>query len=162
MADAGKKFALQLEAFAKKAGERANAAVREIIIALDENLVKRSPVGNRELWAANIKRAEKGLPPLPVGYVGGHFRHSWQYGNWGGSGIPMNELEGTANDSVERVTAQLAGVPDMATKHILINNTPYAMELERGHSGQAPEGIVGLAVVEFTQIVAEAVAKAKE
>jgi len=158
---AGNKFTLQLGAFVNAYRARAYDVVREVVIEVAKNLEKASPVGNRELWAANIKRKARGLPPLPEGYVGGTFRHNWQYGN-DLSGVPTGVLVGTENDSVERISAQIPAVGAANMKHTLINNTAYALELERGHSGQAPQGMVGLAVVEFQDAVDKAAAKVRK
>ena len=154
-------FSLQLKAFAEKAATNADVAVKGIVIEVAANLDSRSPVGKRELWAANIERASRGLPPLPAGYIGGRFRGNWQYGNYEGAGIPVGELDNIDPTGEATQAALAAAIPDKAAglRHVLINNVPYAMALERGHSGQAPEGIVGLAVVEFQDAVDKAVAK---
>jgi hypothetical protein len=39
----------------------------------------------------------------------------------------------------------------------IVNNLPYAIPLEYGHSSQAPQGMVRLAAIEFQQLVDEAV-----
>ena len=142
-------FALDLSKFAEKAMARADEAVRRIVIGVAANIDKRSPVGDGNLWKS----------PPPKGYIGGRFRGSWMYGNYEGAGIPMNE--GDIDPSGQAAQAAIvAAIPDKAAgiRHVIINNVPYAQELERGHSTQAPQGIVGLAVVEFQQTVDEAVA----
>jgi len=146
-------FSLDLKKFSEKFAAVADAAVKEIVIGVAANIDKRSPVGDATLWAS----------PPPKGYVGGRFRGSWSYGNYSGAGIPMGET-GNIDPSGEATQAAIAAaIPDKAAgiRHVIINNVPYAMALERGHSTQAPQGIVGLAVVEFQQTVDEAVAKAK-
>jgi hypothetical protein len=151
-------FALDLSKFAAKAMGRADEAVKRIVLNVAANLDKRSPVGNPDLWQS----------PPPKGYVGGRFRGNWQYGNYAGAGIPMNET-GKIDPSGEATQGAIAAaIPDKAAgiRHVLINNVPYAMVLERGRvqgppasgSYQAPSGMVGLAVVEFQQSVDEAVA----
>lgn len=144
-------FALDLSKFATKAMERADEAVRRIVIGVAVNIDKRSPVGNPELWQS----------PPPKGYTGGRFRGNWQYGNYAGAGIPMSET-GVIDPSGEDTQGVIAAaIPNKAAgiRHILINNVPYAMALERGHSTQAPSGMVGLAIVEFQQSVDDAVAE---
>ena len=143
-------FDLDLSKFAAKAMDRADEAVKRIVIGVAANIDKRSPVGNPDLWQN----------PPPKGYVGGRFRGNWQYGNHAGAGIPMGETGNIDPGGESTQAAIVAAIPDKAAgiRHVLINNVPYAMELERGHSTQAPQGIVGLAVVEFQQTVDAAVA----
>lgn len=47
-------FALSLAVFAAKAGEAIDASLREIIIEVGTSLIKMSPVGKPEIWAANV------------------------------------------------------------------------------------------------------------
>lgn len=158
-------FTLDLSKFAEKAMAAADAAVKEIVMDVAANIDSRSPVGKRELWAVNVDRASRELPPLPENYAGGRFRGNWQYGNYAGAGIPVGETGRIDPEGKETQAALAAAIPDKAAgiRHVLINNVPYAMELERGHSKvQAPNGMVGLAVVEFQQTVDAAVAKLKK
>lgn len=143
------KFGLDLKAFADKTNARANACVRGIVFAVDRSLVEKSPVGNPELWARPGN--------APPGYVGGRFRANWQYGE---NEAPEGELfepnagsYPNADETIERETskveAQAAG-----KKHFLVNNLPYAMAIEEGHSTkQAPAGVVAITVIEFEPIV---------
>jgi hypothetical protein len=140
-------FGLDLKAFADSTNEKANAAVRQIIIGVDEALVERSPVGNPTLW--------KHL--APPGYVGGRFRANWQYAEREApGGMLWTPIVGPfpAKNEID-VAAEGGG-----KIHYLVNNLPYAQALEDGHSTQAPPaGIVSLTVIEFEPIVKEAVAK---
>lgn len=47
-------FALSLAEFAAQTSEAIDASVREIIIELGSSLIRMSPVGNPEIWAANV------------------------------------------------------------------------------------------------------------
>ncbi|MFK3971180.1 hypothetical protein ACI2KS_10685 [Pseudomonas sp. NPDC087358] len=51
-------FALSLAQFGEGAKEAINASMREIIIELGSSVIRMSPVGNPEIWAANIKHRE--------------------------------------------------------------------------------------------------------
>lgn len=144
-------FALDLQAFADATNEKANAAVRGIVLGVDEALVEKSPVGNPSLWAPGTS--------VPSGYVGGRFRANWQYGE---SQAPDGELwtpivgPFPEKNPIE-VEAKAGG-----KLHYLVNNLPYAQALEDGHSSkQAPAGVVGLTVIEFGPIVEAAVAELK-
>lgn len=142
-------FTLQLAAFAKKAGERMDQVVRKTVLDIGTRLVERSPVGDGTLWKH----------PPPPGYVGGRFRGNWQYGNLSGAGVPLAELPDIDPSGQASISRIASGVPENAAglRHILINNLPYAQALEDGWSKQAPSGMVGLTVLEFQQIVDDAV-----
>lgn len=157
-------FSLSVSQWAEKQKAGIDNAVRSVVIGLGTNLVYRSPVGNRELWAENIARAAKGLPPAPKGYVGGRFRANWQYGF---NACPSSELYEHsppahgypgAQDVVDGVAGKVK-IAAVAGIHYLTNNLPYAERLEDGSSTQAPAGMVSLAVVEFEGMLRAAVKK---
>lgn len=52
-------FALSLAQFAEKAKEAIDASLREIVIELGSSVIRMSPVGNPEIWAANVAHREK-------------------------------------------------------------------------------------------------------
>lgn len=144
-------FALQLQAFRDKAGAAANEAVGAIVYGLVSKVDAYSPVGDPKFWKGKA----------PAGYVGGHFRSNWQLT----IGSPsMAELPGT--DFGAALSRNLSTIPEEAAGLVfyLANNVPYAQRLEFDHwSRQTPTaGIVGLAMLEIDQIVANAVAGAKE
>lgn len=139
-------FALDLNAFADKYRAQADDAVGLIVVKVAEKLDLRSPVGDARYW--------KHKPPK--GYIGGHFRANWQLG----VGVrPTNEIKGVdrGGQALGRI---MAAVPEDAAGKVywLANNAPYAQRLEHGWSRQAPQGLVGLTVAEFQQIVRDAVA----
>lgn len=139
-------FGLDLKAFADNTNAKANAAVQKIVLAVDRKLVLRSPVGNALLWKHKA----------PPGYVGGRFRANWQYGeNVAPVGVLWPPIVGPYPDKNDiDVNAKAGG-----KIHYLVNNLPYAVALEDGHSTtQAPAGVVGITVLEFEPIVKEAVA----
>ena len=144
-------FSVNLVKWAEQAGEKASLVIKDVIVDITRRVDEKSPVGKREIWAANIKRAARGLPPLPKGYVGGHFRANWQLGV---DSRPTEEILGT--DFAAALSRNENSVPDDAMGHtyFLTNNCAYAMELERGHSSvQAPIGIVGITILEWQGIV---------
>lgn len=141
------KFSLALREFAYKAGDRANQACKEVMLEFSSRLILRSPVDT------------------------GRFRGNWFYS--------FAELTGriTQADLAEAARIFQGGDPSAATwpaelnglegmparvvggRHFITNNLPYAMALERGHSGQAPAGMVGITALEFSGIVDAAVRK---
>jgi hypothetical protein len=52
-------FAAQIQAFADQAQEAIDATLREIVIELGSSVIRMSPVGNPEIWAANVAHREK-------------------------------------------------------------------------------------------------------
>lgn len=181
-------FAAQIQAFAEQAKGAIDATVREIVIEVGGSVIRMSPVGNPELWAANKvareynaavaahnsslrddpdnltkggrlkagRRLNDGMDvKSPAGYVGGRFRGNWQF-----------TLETPAEGELDRVdpagTAALAELVAFANAMsagqtaYIVNNLPYAIPLEYGHSEQAPAGMVRVTLARFQQIVDEA------
>lgn len=139
-------FALDLQRFAEKTKEKADEAVGAIVVQVAARIDMRSPVGDASYWTS----------PPPPGYVGGRFRANWQLGV---DTIPAGELN-VVDPTGEATRGRIfATVPDDAAgkTYFLVNNLPYAHRLEDGYSRQAPQGMVGLTVVEFQQVVREAV-----
>lgn len=52
-------FALSLAQFAEQAKEAVDASLREVIIELGSSVIRMSPVGNPEIWAANVALRSK-------------------------------------------------------------------------------------------------------
>ena len=134
-------FSADLSKFChKEAPESLSKIVRGVVIEIADRVITRSPVGDATKWQ------QPGS--APAGYVGGHFRHNWQYGF---GSAPSTELGGTENDAKARIESQASRE---SGQHWIVNNTPYAERLELGWSGQAlPQGIVGLTELEFPEIV---------
>ena len=153
-------FSDEMRAFAKKTGGKLEDVARDVVLSVGRKVVEMSPVGLRERWQVNIIRAAKGLPLTPKGYVGGHFRVNWQHG----FGAPaIGEIDGTDNAgsaTIARIRASIDSSPASGV-HFISNNTKYAQALENGHSTVAPEGMVGVTVILFQDIVTISVQKAK-
>ena len=145
-------FSANIAAYAKRTGQQIDNAVREVVLTCATLVDERSPVGQPEIWAANMKRAERGLPALPAGYLGGHFRANNQY-RFGA--VPSGEIEGedkSGSATMAKIEAQILTSP-AAGMHYIANNVPYAQALEDGHSTQAPQGIYGLAAIDAANAV---------
>lgn len=202
-------FALSLAEFAAQATEAIDASLREIIIEVGSSIIRMSPVGNPEIWAANVahrsantqaaddydfkvavrntvinltdsnftkagnlKHGVKYAKPLTKterdqnfnvnglvagkDYVGGRFRGNWNFS----IGYPDNSFRIHPDPTGEAATARLVNgaiefkAGDTA---FIVNNLPYAIPLEFGHSTQAPGGMVRITVARFQQIVQEAI-----
>lgn len=139
-------FALQLREFARKAGRNADLVVAKVVLDVGTSLVMKSPVGDADYW----------LSPAPPGYVGGRFRANWQHGE---ERINTTTTEETDQSGADTVGKLAASIPNDASGkvHYLTNALAYGPRLEEGWSRQAPNGMVGLTVIEFQSYVAKAV-----
>ena len=202
-------FALSLAEFAQQATEAIDASLREIIIEIGSSVIRMSPVGNPEIWAANVsyrqantraaddydfkvavrntvinltdsnftkagnlKRGVKYAKPLTKterdqnfnvnglvagqDYVGGRFRGNWNFS----IGSPDNSFRIKPDPTGEATTTRLvSGALEFKAGQtaFIVNNLPYAIPLEFGHSTQAPGGMVRITVARFQQIVLEAI-----
>ena len=168
---AGKSFSLQVAEFIAKAKENADSTVRETLFEMDKKIVERSPVGDTKKWLSlrpysTWKRGKKSgkvktMLKGPAGYVGGRFRSNWQLS----VDVPAaGVLSLAAPDVAAAIAAHGAVLKGAKAGHIyyLVNNLPYAIPLENGHSKQAPIGMVGITVMEFQSIVNEVVAGIKK
>jgi hypothetical protein len=130
-------FELRLREIANRAGDRADQFVRGVMFELSARFIVRSPVDT------------------------GRFRGNWFYS----FGARSTRTTGADVEAAAQIyqgggggySAEVNGLREMPTQHLagvhfITNNLPYAWPLERGHSGQAPQGIVGLTVLEFASI----------
>lgn len=140
-------FTLDLKQFSEKAARRADDIVGAVVVKIAQRLDLRSPVGDASYW--------KSKPPK--GYVGGRFRGNWQMKI---GAAPVGETGRIDKTGAATLGAIIAEVPEQAAGRVyyIANNVPYAQRIEEGWSRQAPQGLVGLTVVEFQDIVAAAAA----
>lgn len=121
-----------------KAFDKANTIVKETIETFGGRLVNEwTPLGDPLLWKA----------PPPADYRPGNLQSSWFY-----SANQPSTRESTAVDirqirDFDKIPASALGI-----RHYLSNNAPHALPIERGHSSQAPAGILWSAM-EFEPIV---------
>ncbi|WP_283184127.1 hypothetical protein [Pseudomonas svalbardensis] len=202
-------FALSLAEFAAKATEAIDASLREIIIEVGSSVIRMSPVGNPEIWAANVahragnkaladayddhvevrnvitaltpsnftkagklKRNVKYAKPLTKterdqnfnvnglvagkDYVGGRFRANWHLSIDVVENVTFDEVDPSGQETIAALVSAVSDFTAGQTAY-LINNLPYAIPLEFGHSNQAPGGMVRITVARFQQIVQEAI-----
>ncbi len=135
-------FAIDLQAFATKAGARADLVVKRVVAGVAESIIEMSPVGDGSYWKH----------PPPKGYVGGRFRANWDYGFNAPPGKQFDVVDKTAATSINRILSGFSGKPTVGI-HYIANNLPYAIRLENGWSRQAPAGMVGVTVLKFQAIV---------
>jgi hypothetical protein len=149
-------FSAQINAWIEKTKGDADKVVRYALVTLDGRLVQRSPVGDASYWQR----------PAPKGYAGGRFRGAWSVAEYAptsdGSGFDRTTAgdSGRIDKDGSATLAAHAGVIGAARAgkvYYLYNPLPYAKRIEEGWSRQAPVGLVALTVVEWNNIVENAV-----
>ncbi|MFJ7141263.1 hypothetical protein [Pseudomonas protegens] len=203
-------FAENIRQFAEQAQAGIDATFREIVIEIGSSVIRMSPVGNPEIWAANVahratntraaddydfkvsvrntlinldesnftkagklRRGVKYAKPLTKterdqnfnvnglvagkDYVGGRFRGNWQFSiDTPAEGV-LDQVDRSGNVSIAVLEAQVQGLTIGQTAYI-VNNLPYGVPLEYGHSKQVPPGgMVRTTLARFPQIVDEAI-----
>ncbi len=141
-------FTLTLKAATDRSAEDMNERVRGFILNAGERIVARSPVGDPTRWTSGFLKLMKSKGWISKGYVGGRFKANWRHGF---NAMATDELpfrDKTGSVAVRQIADSLNTHP-VSGIHYLYNNLPYAWSLERGHSKQAPTGVVGLTVVEL-------------
>jgi hypothetical protein len=130
-------FVLSISEFAEKAGDRADEAVRHLVL---------------EVWARIVKRS-----PVDLGI----FRASWFYA----AGIEGKQVSWPSYRTVVDGTLKTLPAPGpphiergaARVVHVIRNELSYARRLEYGWSSQAPGGFVRITLLEAPAIMADAV-----
>lgn len=131
-------------AFADLIDEEVVKRVRVITMALLNEVVLRSPVGNPSLWKN----------PPPPGYVGGRFRGSHIVSIGSPVYTVTNTVDPGGADTINRGMAVLSGL-EPYTQVFIQTNLPYAERIEIGHSKQALQGVYELAFVGVSEAYRE-------
>lgn len=115
--------------------------VRLAVLKVFANIIKRSPVRTGAYRASHaITNSEPGeTEGIEKGKVSGDEASAWFHSQAAG------EAEAVRRGEAWRWTIEDGTI-------YIFNNVPYALELEEGHSMQAPAGIYAMALSEFTQI----------
>jgi len=143
-------FSTDISAFVKKVEGNSDQVVRKTVMAITNEIIERSPVGDATYW--------KSKPP--AGYVGGHFRGSWMMGI---NRLPTEDpgtIDPSGNATLSRAAAE---IPRKAAGNVFYcaSNLPYSMRIEEGWSRQAPQGVVGLTVLRFQEFIRAALGELK-
>lgn len=202
-------FAENIRQFAEQAQAGLDATFREIVIEIGSSVIRMSPVGNPEIWAANVahratnsraadeydfkvavrntlinldesnftkagklKRGVKYAKPLTKterdqnfnvnglvagkDYVGGRFRGNWQFSIGAPAEGELDQVDPAGGVTLPKLRLQVEQLTIGQTAYI-VNNLPYAVPLEYGHSKQAPGGMVRITLARFQQIVDESI-----
>ncbi|MEC8039577.1 MAG: hypothetical protein VX083_15740 [Pseudomonadota bacterium] len=120
-------FAEDINRWAQRTEEKLDLAVQKIALDLFERVIMATPVDS------------------------GRARANWQVtiGTVPNGTLDLTDKTGQA--TISRATATAAGLKAGDVIY-LVNNLPYIQRLEDGYSGQAPAGMVGLAVQDFQEI----------
>lgn len=111
--------------------------LRGTCFSLSSKVIKRTPVGNPDLWES----------PPPHDYIGGTLRNAWRASVNAPSsevGTTPDEGAGMALGTVNEAVARLG----LGNTFYVANNMPYARRVEEGWSSQAPAGMVGITLAE--------------
>lgn len=124
-------FELDIARFVAKAKGNIDLVVRKVALDLFKRVIMKSPVDT------------------------GRFRGNWQVAieSIPAGTLALDDKGGTA--TIARVTAETLGLKAGQIIY-LVNNLPYAIGLEYGHSKQAPSGMVRLSVLEYGAVVTKA------
>jgi hypothetical protein len=133
-----REFNREIDDFAKKEVPEATVAFhKKIALTALDRVIKKSPVGNPDLW----KRPRKG-------YVGGRFRGNWQVEVNSYPEEPIDRIDPGGGATMAAGSIAIAGVKfgDIVW---LVNNVLYGERIEKGHSTQAPAGVVAVTLQEL-------------
>lgn len=121
-------FASEVNAWIAKTNTKTETVVRKIAVDVFGRVIMMSPVDT------------------------GRFRGNWQVAIGGpASGtLETTDKSGSATLSEAQTKALSMKVGDVI---YMVNNLPYALRLEYGHSGQAPSGMVRIVAAQFSGIV---------
>jgi hypothetical protein len=141
----------------------ANVDVRNVVISLTpSNYTKSGRLKKSVKYAKPLTKTERvqnfnvnGLV-AGKGYIGGRFRANWQFQAGSPASGEVDAVDPSGNKTLSVIRAGIQSLKIGETAY-LVNNLPYAIPLEYGHSSIAPSGMVGTTVSEFQQIVLEAV-----
>lgn len=125
-------FALDLAKFAQQAQEAIDETLQEVVIELGNSLIRMSPVDT------------------------GRFRGNWQFSIGTPAGGSLDTTDPSGNEASARIVGDSILFKAGETAFI-VNNLPYAIPLEYGHSDQAPGGMVRITLARFQAIVEEAI-----
>lgn len=144
------RFMEEITAWTRKTKARLRLVPEQVVLTVASSLIDKSPVGDPALWESKPGKH----------YVPGTFKANWN----GSSGEIDTSTQDETDPTGELSFVRIAGaIPSDLTQAIfyISNSLPYAQALEDGHSTQAPTGMVGLTVLEFDQIFAASIVKAK-
>ena len=152
-------FALDLSKAIEKAKDKAEQVARYVAIDLFTRVIEKSPVAYPPNWKSVIewearKAAGKTKAKSPAdGYIGGRFRANWNCSIGSPDKSTTKETDPSGSIAKAKVSAVVASFKLDGQSVYLCNSLEYAQALEEGHSGQTPQGMVRLSVIEVQNSV---------
>jgi hypothetical protein len=144
-------FAEDIAKFAAKCNGNADQVVRKIVLDIGSRVIERTPVGDPSYWQK----------PAPPGYVGGMARGAWSHSVGTLDKEVFDTIDASGSVSNARISSSVP-VKAAGLVHFIQNSLPYIQALEDGHSPQCPpNGMVGLTVTEFQQVINQAIGELK-
>lgn len=129
-------FMAGIKAWTRKAKTRCDVVTRKVNLEVGTRVIMRSPVDT------------------------GRFRGNWQAGIGNKPRGVFEILDPTGQQAIARLRGTVMNMR-AGQKFFFVNNLPYALALEYGHSSQAPAGMVRITAMEFHAITRQAVAETK-
>lgn len=125
-------FAIQLAEFAEQAKDAIDSTLREVVIEIGNSVIRMTPVDT------------------------GRARGNWQFSIGAPAAGTLDVVDKDGSAAMARIEGDSLLFKAGETAYI-VNNLPYAIPLEYGHSDQAPGGMVRVTLARFEQIIEEAV-----
>lgn len=116
-----------------------NTVKRVTAVAILTAVVMGTPVGNTTLWGEQARRR------MRPGYVGGRARANWQVSINTAIETTKNEVDPTGSGAINDGT-RAADTSQPGEAIYIVNNLPYIVPLNEGHSHQAPVGFIEQAI----------------
>jgi len=151
-------FSDDINKFTKKVEKQSINMFKGTVLDLFGRIVKRTPVGNPDLWVYN--HPQLGYVDYltykdpPEGYTGGSLRANWQ--------LEINKPAQGTIEGVKKPSPMKANRLKLGDTAYITNNLPHAKPVENGWSSQRPEGMVKVTVNEFKNIAKIQTLKAKK
>lgn len=127
MADSPEEFAKKIEAFNRKAKEKAVRQLKRVALKAFQLIVQRTPVLTgcaRGNWRVNF-----GPTPLRT--------------------FEVNQTDQNGNATLSEGSQQIMGNAQLGVRINIVNSAPYIQRLEHGYSVQSPNGMVHITVDEI-------------
>src|SRR3974390_1196505 len=132
-------FRKRIDDLAETVKRRGPEIKRKLAATCLQTVVFATPVGNMALW--NKHSRETARP----GYVGGRARHNWQVSTGEALTGTLDDVDAEGSETINAGQDAIDNSGDGEAIHI-VNNLPYIVPLNEGHSKQAPAGFVEQAV----------------
>lgn len=142
-------FSDDINKFTTQTKKKQTNVFRKSSLVVFTQVIKKTPVGNPDIWDnAELWRS---LGWVGEGYKGGHLRANWQ----ASINTPARgEIDSTDESTSTKSAKSTTGKAKIGESIYFMNNLPYALPVENGHSAkQAPQGMVKVSVASWKDIV---------